>query len=245
MSAPALLSCVDLTVCYGKRPAVHHLSAELPRGAFAAVVGPNGAGKSTLLQGILGWLPVTTGTALIDGSPAARARSRVSYLPQRRGGSLLEFPITVAGVVQQGRFARRGLFAGFGPADREAVDGALAAMGLTGLRDQPLARLSGGQQQRAFIARALASGADVLLLDEPLAGLDAGACHDLLARLRAWAEGGRLVVAVLHEIAAARRWCTHALLLNGRAVSFGDPASALTEAHLAEAYGTLPLEATP
>ncbi len=241
MSHRALLRCQDLTVCYGKRPAVHHLSAELPSGAFAAVVGPNGAGKSTLLQGILGWLPVTTGEVLIDGMPLAAVRARVSYLPQRRGGALLDFPVTVAGVAQQGRFARRGLFSGFTGEDHAAVDAALAAMGMADLRDRPLARLSGGQQQRAYIARALASGADVLLLDEPLAGLDANASHDLLARLRAWADGGRLVVAVLHEIEAARRWCTHAWLLNGRLVAAGDPAIALSEAHLAEAYGHAPV----
>jgi len=236
----ALLSCRDLTVCYGKIPAIHHLSVDFPSGAFAAVVGPNGAGKSTFLQGILGWLPVTTGEVLIAGAPFAAMRARVSYLPQRRGGALLDFPITVAGVVQQGRFARRGLFGGFSSDDHVAVDAAMTAMDISALRDRPLARLSGGQQQRVYIARALASGADVLLLDEPLAGLDANASHDLLERLRDWASGGRLVIAVLHEIEAARRWCSFAMLLNRRLIASGVPAEALSEEHLAEAYGHAP-----
>ena len=235
-----LLSCRDLTVCYGKIPAIHHVTFDFPVGAFVAVVGPNGAGKSTFLQGILGWLPVTTGEVLIAGAPLAAMRARVSYLPQRRGGALLDFPITVEGVVQQGRFARRGLFGGFSRDDHAAVEAAMMAMDIRDLHDRPLARLSGGQQQRVFIARALASGADVLLLDEPLAGLDANASHDLLERLRDWATGGRLVVAVLHEIEAARRWCSHALLLNGRLIACGTPHEALSEAHLAQAYGHAP-----
>jgi ABC-type Mn2+/Zn2+ transport system ATPase subunit len=110
-------------------------------------------------------------------------------------------------------------------------------MGLNGLRQRPFARLSGGQQQRVCLARALATGADVLLLDEPLAGLDANASHDLLERLRVCADAGRLVIAVLHEIAAARQWANYAVLLNRHLIACGPPAEALSDAMLAAAYG--------
>ena len=110
-------------------------------------------------------------------------------------------------------------------------------MGLQNLRKRPLAQLSGGQQQRAFLARALATGADVLLLDEPLTGLDEPSSRDLLARLRNWAVKDRLVIAVIHDLTAVSSWCTHALLINRELIACGPVAEVMTNANLAKAYG--------
>ena len=231
-----LLCCENLTICYHQRPAVHHLSVQIPGSAFVGIVGPNGAGKSTLLHGILGWLPWTSGEVSLGGEPLSRCRRRLTYLPQRKQQDL-DFPLTVETVVEMGRFQHLGLFKGFTAADHAAVDAAITEMGLEKLCQRPLAELSGGQQQRAFLARALATGADVLLLDEPLTGLDEPSARDLLTRLRAWATNGRLVVAVIHDIAAVRRYCTHALLINRDLIACAPVAEALSPEHLLRAYG--------
>ena len=233
------LRCEDLTLCHGKRPAVHHLNADLTCGSFVGVVGPNGAGKTTLINGILGWIPATSGRVTFSGEDVERCLSRLTYLPQRKVHDL-DFPVTVEDVVAQGRCQSRGWLRGFGDDDRRVIEQAIGEMGLGKLRDRPLSQLSGGQQQRAFLARAIATGADVVLLDEPLTGLDEPSANDLLARLRAWAEGGRLVIAVIHDLAAVRRWCTHALLLNHDLIACGPVAEAMTEDNVARCYGRSP-----
>ena len=116
MSHPHL-HCHDLTICYQQRPAVHHVTMDLPCGAFAAIVGPNGAGKSTLLHGILGWLPWTSGEVLLGGEPVTSCLKRLTYLPQRKTQDL-DFPVDVETVVAMGRFQHRGLLAGFQADDR-------------------------------------------------------------------------------------------------------------------------------
>jgi ABC-type Mn2+/Zn2+ transport system ATPase subunit len=231
----AILRCNDLTICYRQRPAVHHLSVEFPCGALVGIVGPNGAGKSTLLQGILGWLPWTSGGVTVDGKPVLSCAARMSYLAQRRTQDQ-DFPADVESVVAMGRYARRGLFGGFTAADQAIIDGAIVEIGLDRLRRRPLAQLSGGQQQRVFIARALATGADILLLDEPLTGLDEPSTRDLMARLLEWTRRDRLVVAVIHDLHAVQRWCTHVLLLNRDLIAFGPTAEALTEANRSRCY---------
>lgn len=235
-SAEGGIRCEDLTICYHHRPAIHHIDAALPRGALVAVVGPNGAGKSTLLQGLLGWLPWTSGRVTLDGRPLAACRGQVSYLAQRRTEDQ-GFPADAAAVVAMGRYAGRGLFGGFTAADRAAIDQAMAAMGVERLAARPFAQLSAGQQQRVLIARALATGADVLLLDEPLTGLDEPSTHDLMQRLRDWSRPGRLAVAAIHDLHVVRAWCTHALLLNRELIACGPAGEALAEANRARCYG--------
>jgi ABC-type Mn2+/Zn2+ transport system ATPase subunit len=231
-----ILRCDDVTVCYGRTPAVHHLSAELRCGTLVALMGPNGAGKSTLLRAMLGWQALATGRITIAGAALARARSRIGYLPQR---SLVDwdFPLRVRDVVEMGRFPRRGAFAAFGAEDAQLIDGALAEMGLSAVQDRHIAALSGGQQQRTLLARALSSGADIVLLDEPFVGLDAVSTADLVARLQAWAGQGRLVIAAMHDIDLARRHFHQALLIRTHLIACGPVAEALSARHLAEAYG--------
>jgi ABC-type Mn2+/Zn2+ transport system ATPase subunit len=238
MSHHDMLRFDDVTVCYGRRPAVHHLTGELPCGSLGAIVGPNGAGKSTLLKAVLGWLPLTTGTITLSGRPVPESLHRIAYLHQQDASSA-GFPVTVAEVVAMGRYPRLGLWRGFGAEDHAAVDAALAEMNLGELRTRPYSQLSGGQRQRTLLARALATGADVFLLDEPLTGLDLPSQHDLLERLAAWAERGRLVAVVLHDLGLARRWCSHALVLSTHRVACGPISAALCDANLQAAFGRI------
>ncbi|MBN8526421.1 MAG: metal ABC transporter ATP-binding protein [Planctomycetes bacterium] len=239
MSADRALVCHDLTVCYRKRPAVHHLDCALPCNGLVGVVGPNGAGKSTLLHAILGWLPLSGGSITWDGHAVETRRGVISWLAQRRTQDA-GFPVDARTVVDSGRYAVRGAFAGFRDDDRAAVEAAMAEMHVAQFASRPFAELSGGQQQRVLIARALASGAQVLLLDEPLTGLDAPSADDLLRRLRDWAAGGRLVVAVIHDLAVVRAWCSEVLLLNRSAIACGPTAATMSEANLARCYGPPP-----
>ncbi len=225
----------DVTICYHRRPAVHHLSCALPCGGLVGIVGPNGAGKSTLLHGVLGWLPLTSGRVVWNGHDVPGRPGVVSWVGQRRSQNA-GFPADAATVVATGRYARLGMLRGFAAEDHDAVAAAMAAMGVDVLARRPFGELSGGQQQRVLVARALASGAEVLLLDEPLTGLDEPSGRELLQRLKTWAAGGRLAVAVIHDLAAARRWCDHVLLMNRGLVAVGPAEEVLTDANLAHCY---------
>ncbi len=230
----------DVTVCYGQRPAVHHVGFDLPCGALAALIGPNGSGKSSLLKAVLGWLPLSSGSIGIDGRPVSESANRIAYLPQRENVDL-DFPITVADVVAQGRYRALGWARGFDADDHRRVEQALVELGLDRLRDRPLAQLSGGQQQRTFLARALATGADIFLLDEPLSALDTPARHDLLARLRRWAtEAHRLVIVVTHHLDEIAPYFTHAVLINTHLIAAGPVAEVLVPSHLRTCFGATP-----
>ena len=160
-----------VTVCYGRLTALRDITLEIPCGSSTAILGGNGAGKSTLLRAVLGWQPLSGGEIRIGDDHAEHARPRLSYVPQRHSVDW-DFPITVRGVVEQGRYLSLGLFQRMAQADGERVDGALAELGISDLADRQIRRLSGGQQQRVFLARAVAQGGDIFLLDEPFAGLD-------------------------------------------------------------------------
>ncbi len=227
----------DVTVCYGPTPAVHHLSAELPCGSLVALMGPNGAGKSTLLRTILGWHRLTTGSITIGGLPCRKASRRIGYLPQRASVDW-DFPVTVRDVVAMGRYQVLGPFRGFRAEDHAVVDAAISEMGLEWLAGRQIAALSGGQQQRTFLARAVASGADIFLLDEPFAGLDPSSTSDLVRRLQEWARAGRLVVTVVHDLDLARRFFPQALLVRASLIAAGATAEVLAPRNLARAYGT-------
>lgn len=216
-------------------PALRDVSADLPCGGAIAVCGPNGAGKSTLLRALLGWHPLDAGEIRIGDAHPRHALPRLAYLPQRHAVDW-DFPLTVRAVVAQGRLPALGLFRRFTAADRARVDSALAEMDLAPLADRPLRMLSGGQQQRVFLARALAQGADIFLLDEPFAALDLRATHELLRVIRAWTLRGRTVVAVVHDLALARRHFDHALLLDTTLVAYGAPARVLDEENIRLAY---------
>jgi ABC-type Mn2+/Zn2+ transport system ATPase subunit len=192
-----LLRLRDVSLGYGHRPVLEHVSLEIGRGEFVALLGPNGAGKTTLLRGIVGLIPVTTGTLEYDFD---RATSPLGYVPQRESLDPT-FPLTVFEVVLMGTYARLPPWRRVGRRERRRASEALALVGLDAIAEQRFAALSGGQTQRALIARALAAEPSFLLLDEPTAGVDAEATATIMAVLsRLNREEGLTVLLVTHQL---------------------------------------------
>ena len=230
----------DLTGSYRGVPALHHINLDLQCGRCVGLLGPNGAGKSTLLKSIVGLTPVETGRVRFDAHDHGhtRAESSIAYLPQR---SLVDwdFPLTVRGLAEMGRYPALGMWKGFGPADQQAVELALAATRLEDLADRQISALSGGQQQRAFLARAVAQGAHVYLLDEPFTGLDRNAqalLSDLLRVLAA--RDGKLVVVSHHDLRTVDLLFDDVIFLNGELVAYGPVGETFTPENIARTYGT-------
>lgn len=220
---------------YGRQVALDHVTVSILCGSLTAVLGPNGAGKSTLLRSILGWHSLESGEIRIGDAHTQHLLPRLAYLPQRQSVDW-DFPITVRGVVEQGRYPALRWFQRFGPQDRDQVDRALAELDIVNLAERQIRMLSGGQQQRVFLARALAQGADIFLLDEPFAGLDLHATDELAHILRSWEAQGRTVVAVVHDLALARAHFRQAILLNTRLISAGAVERVLTAEAINTAY---------
>jgi iron complex transport system ATP-binding protein len=239
--AEPLLEARGLSVVRDGREVLRDVSFSAEPGSVLAVVGPNGAGKSTLLKVIAGLLP-HRGEVRIDGADVAlldrRARARlVAYVPQH---SALEAALPVREVVAQGRFAHREPWRGPSAADEEAITRALGLTDAARLADRPFNKLSYGERRLVLLARALATGARLLLLDEPTAALDVRHALDLLSVLRRLAEGedGACVVVVLHQLQEAVSHCDRALLLaEGRAVASGPVAEVVAAGPVREVYG--------
>lgn len=194
MTAPTL-AVRDLTVHRGRTVALDGVTADLPAGAVTALVGPNGAGKSTLLDVLAGVLAPTCGCV------ECPCRLSVTYVPQRSAVAA-DLPLTVADTLAMGRWRERGVWRRLRRADHDLVAHSAERMGLTALLDRPLSAVSGGQRQRALVAQGLVARADVLLVDEPTAGVDAATQVVLLEALAREAARGAVVVHATHEPAA-------------------------------------------
>ena len=217
----------NVTVCYRRVLALEDVSLATSCGNRVALIGPNGAGKSTLLKAIAGLVPRDKGSISWRGTAVKKWSREFAYLPQREEVDW-SFPITVRGLVEMGRYPQTGWWRKFSPEDSAAVDRALESLALLDLQHRQIRELSGGQQQRAFLARALAQEAHVLLLDEPFTGLDRNAAQllgDLLAKL---AHEGRLVIASHHDLNTVPRLFDEALVLATHALAFGPVAEILT-----------------
>ncbi len=230
-----ILEVRELSVHYGAHGALDRVSFALRAGERVAVVGPNGAGKSTLFRVIAGVLPATSGTVEVYGGAPAQ-HICIAYLPQRSGVDW-SFPVTVEDVVMMGRSGRLGLLAWPRRRDRAWVRHCLEAVGLADLADRQIGTLSGGQQQRMFIARALAQEAELMLMDEPLAGLDVPSQQGIFAILDGLREQGVTVVLSTHDLNQAAERFDRVMLLNRRMLGFGSPAEVFTPDRLMAAYG--------
>jgi zinc transport system ATP-binding protein len=197
----AVVSVRNAVVGYGGRPVLRGVDFEVVAGEAVAILGANGSGKSTLIRAALGLIPLRAGEVRLFGTALRGFRQwhRVGYVPQRLGAGS-GVPATVREVVAAGRLAHRGFLRPPARADRDAVAAALADVGLAERAGDPVATLSGGQQQRALIARALAGRPDLLVLDEPTAGVDAASQEAFAAALRRFVDGGGTVLLVAHEL---------------------------------------------
>jgi ABC-type Mn2+/Zn2+ transport system ATPase subunit len=227
----------DVTVSYHGIPAIHHLSLHFSCGDCVALLGPNGAGKSTLLKAIVGLVPLETGTISFHDHAIRRGSKEIAYLPQRENIDW-DFPITVRGLVEMGRYAELGWNRTYTNKDAALVDKALQTMNLLDLAERQLNALSGGQQQRAFLARALAQEAHVLLLDEPFSGLDKNAQANLGSTLKSLAAEGHLVLASHHDLKNVSEIFDHAVLLNGELIAEGLTTTILTAENLRRTFET-------
>lgn len=223
----ARLEARGVSVAYGGREVLRGVDLVVEPASRIAIAGPNGSGKTTLLKVLAGILPPGSGSVLLDGEPLAgverRALARsLSFLPQEEPW---EFPFTVRDVVSCGRFAHRGAYAPESAGDRAAIEGALAAVGMTALQDRKITEVSGGERRRALLGRALAQQAPVVLLDEPTTALDFKHRRGVFSVLRG-TEGS--VVLATHDLDAAAL-CDHVVLLREGAVAAeGPPARVLT-----------------
>jgi len=226
----------DVTVSYNRIPAVHHLSATLSCGSCVALLGPNGAGKTTLLKAIAGLLPLETGHIEFRGHQLEGTSGReIAYVPQREAVDW-DFPVTVRGLVEMGRYPALGKWRRFGASDQSVVEEALHICDLEDIADRQISALSGGQQQRAFLARAWAQKADIYLLDEPFTGLDRNAVEAFAQAMRRLREAGKLIMASHHDLKSVEALFDHILLLNGELVACGPTAEAFTKDNLDRAY---------
>ncbi len=230
MSEQTAIRFEDVTLGYGRHPAVHHLAGVIPAGSLTAVVGPNGAGKSTLLKGIVGTLRPLEGRIDLSGG----TRTRIAYLPQAAELDRT-FPLSVYDLVAMGLWSRKGPFGGIGRNDRMKIEEAIAAVGLTGFERRPISTLSGGQMQRVLFARLLLQDTRVILLDEPFTAIDAKTTADLLDLVRRWHSEERTVVAVLHDLDVVRRVFPSTLLIAREPVAWGETQDVLSAANLLRA----------
>ena len=230
------VSFQNVDVEYGPVVALEGVSFSVENGSLSGIIGPNGGGKSTLLKTVVGLVKPSRGQVLVDGRPSHRMRRRIGFVPQLEQVDW-HFPATVWDVVMMGLTPSRGLFRSHSRANREAAAEALGTVGLKDLRRRGIGELSGGQRRRVLLARAIASHPSLLLLDEPMTGLDPTAQHsflDIIDRLR---EGGATVIMCTHNLTCVSARASDVAVINGRLIAYGPPEEVLLESVLADAFG--------
>jgi manganese/zinc/iron transport system ATP- binding protein len=234
MSAP--LQVRALNVAYQRKAVLWDVDVEVPAGKTVAIVGPNGAGKSTLLKAALGLIPRASGSVEFFGRPYGEVRERVAYVPQRESVDW-DFPVSACDVVAMGLYRSIGWLRPVGKSHRQRAREALGRVGLGDYADRQISQLSGGQQQRVFLARALVQNADLYLMDEPFASVDAATERAIVAVLHELRGQGRTVVCVHHDLQTVAEHFDHVILLNMRVVAQGATIDTLTSENLRKTYG--------
>ncbi|XDA98638.1 metal ABC transporter ATP-binding protein [Sulfitobacter sp. LCG007] len=230
------LAVRGLTVSYGQKPAIFSVDMTVKPRAMTAIVGPNGAGKSTLLKTALGILEPLAGQVTVFGRPVDDMRDRIAYVPQRASVDW-DFPTRVIDVVLMGFYRKLGLLGRVRAGHRNTAMACLARVGMEDFATRQIGQLSGGQQQRVFLARALAQEADLYLLDEPFAGVDAATEKAIITVLKDLRDAGRTVVAVHHDLSTLAEYFDEVFLINTRRIAEGPVAETFTAENLQATYG--------
>lgn len=238
MIYPASIQIEQVTVAYNGKIALHGANLQLKAGAISGLVGMNGSGKSTLFKAIMGFVKPATGRVLIEGLPirSAQKRNLVAYVPQAEDVDW-NFPVSVWDVAMMGRYGYMNLLRMPKPKDCQVVRESLERLQMWDLRDRQIGELSGGQKKRAFLARALAQQATILLLDEPFTGVDIKtekAMIDLLMELR---EVGHTILISTHDLSSITTFCDRVVLINRTILAYGETSEVFTEENLSRTFG--------
>ena len=246
MTSEVPLSIYDLTVAYHRKPVLWDISLDFPPGQLIGVVGPNGAGKSTLIKAVMDLVPRASGAIQVFGKPYKRNRHRVGYVPQRESVDW-DFPVDAIDVVTMGLYGRIGWCMPVRKKHRRLAAEALDRVGLGDFGSRQISQLSGGQQQRTFLARALVQDADLYLMDEPFAAVDAATERAIIDILKEMKDRGKTVLVIHHDLQTVADYFDYVVLLNMRIVAHGSVETTLTQENLQKTYGgrlTLLEEAT-
>ena len=235
-TAPPAVELHSLSVAYGRSTVLSRLTLSIPAGSLYALAGPSGAGKTTLLRCLLGLVPARAGEALVLGQRLGRRSTAVGYLPQGDPADW-RFPLSVAEAVLLGRYRRLGPLGRVGPRDRGAVADALSLVDLSAQASLSVGSLTAVARRRLGLARALAGEPDLLLLDDPLAGLDGEAEAELFELIARLPGRGLTVLLVTRDLSRLGERYAHLALLNGLLIADGAPGQVLTSANLRAAYG--------
>ena len=238
-NSPLTLEARDVTVTYPNgNTALRDASFRLDGGTICALVGVNGSGKSTLFKALMGFVTPVAGRVTINGGAvrAAQKQSWVAYVPQAEDVDWT-FPVSIHDVVMMGRYGHMNFLRSPRAADRAAVQAALQRVGLWELRDRQIGELSGGQKKRAFVARAIAQGGRVILLDEPFTGVDAKTEEDIIGLLRELRAAGSLILVSTHNLGSVPEFCDQVVLVNRTVLACGPTAEVFTPENLISAFG--------
>jgi ABC-type Mn2+/Zn2+ transport system ATPase subunit len=225
----------NLDIGFSSETIVPDINLEVKRCQSLALIGSNGSGKSTLLKTMVGLLPKRQGTLSVLGAEPGRMPKRIAYLSQFHTSGFI-LPLRAVDAVRMGRYANHGLFGRMEPSDETLISQAMQRMGVAHLAEAPLRSLSGGQQQRVYLAQVLARHADLIILDEPAAGLDAGGREAYQRAMDEELDRGASIVVATHDIQEAMR-CNIALLLARKVVALGKGSEILTPQTLLDAFG--------
>ena len=231
----AALSIKGMTVSYGPEPALYSVDFNVEIGTLTAVIGPNGAGKSSLLKAAMGIIPTVSGQVRFFGQRLKKTRHRISYVPQRASVDW-DFPATVKDVVLMGLYPIMGYLQRASLAHLDEVQSCLRKVGMQDFSDRQIGQLSGGQQQRVFLARALIQKADVYLLDEPLAGVDAATEKAIISVLKDLKKSGKTIIVVHHDLSTVLEYFDHVLFINKSPIAHGPAAEIFNEENLSITY---------
>ena len=234
-----MIDLTDVSVTYPNgHAALHNVNGRLHSGKICGLVGVNGAGKSTLFKAIMGFVKPTKGSVKIMGRDvhAALKQNLVSYVPQTEEVDW-NFPVLVEDVVMMGRYGHMGFLRRPSESDKLAVKDALERVNMSAYKKRQIGELSGGQKKRVFVARALAQGGQIILLDEPFTGVDIKTEETLIALFRSLAKEGRLILVSTHNLGSVPEFCDRTILIKGTVLAYGPTAEVFTEANLARTFG--------
>lgn len=237
MKTTNVITIKNITVAYDKTPVLWDIDLCLPLGKMIAIIGPNGAGKSTLFQAILNFTRPMTGEIQCFGLPYTEVRRRIAYIPQRSSIDW-NFPTTVLEVAVMGRYRKFQWNPWIQKTDMDAAKGVLSMLGLDSFQDRQINQLSGGQKQRLFLARALLQEADLYLLDEPFAGVDATTERMMMEVFTTLQNAGKTVCMIHHDLHSVEKYFDYTVILNTRVVASGPTLEVFNFDNIQKAFGS-------